>query len=213
MSARVVESRQLGCFGDVPCRTLGTPFRTIGESPSRERAPEQPGRSAPFGVDILLRSWLRAFCSREDWAWASSSLDTTADGNPLPTTRAQLLVDIGIVSSFIGIFNPSPPNPGVPSTRVDVDWLGVTATSMGRGARVNRRCSTASPTSSRVRGLLEHRPRRESLAEQRHARWQSQTGSFINTGVHLLANYDYHFDAVNGRVGFRPHREPASGVR
>jgi hypothetical protein len=34
------------------------------------------------------------------------------------------------------------------------------------------------------------------------ARW-SESGPFVNTGRHLLAGYDYMFDAVGGRIGFR----------
>ena len=33
------------------------------------------------------------------------------------------------------------------------------------------------------------------------ARW-SQSGPFVNTGRHLLAGYDYLFDADEGHVGF-----------
>jgi hypothetical protein len=36
------------------------------------------------------------------------------------------------------------------------------------------------------------------------ARW-SETGPFINTGRHLLSEYDYLFDADAGHIGFRKH--------
>ncbi|MFY9764905.1 MAG: hypothetical protein WAK42_07850 [Mycobacterium sp.] len=38
------------------------------------------------------------------------------------------------------------------------------------------------------------------------ARW-SQSGPFVNTGRHLLADYDYLFDAEAGHIGFR--KDPA----
>ena len=38
------------------------------------------------------------------------------------------------------------------------------------------------------------------------ARW-SQSGPFVNTGQHLLADYDYMFDAEAGHIGFR--KDPA----
>jgi hypothetical protein len=38
------------------------------------------------------------------------------------------------------------------------------------------------------------------------ARW-SRSGPFVNTGRHLLADYDYLFDAEAGHIGFR--KDPA----
>jgi hypothetical protein len=35
------------------------------------------------------------------------------------------------------------------------------------------------------------------------ARWSSRSQPFVNTGRHLLAGYDYLFDADAGRIGFR----------
>ena len=37
------------------------------------------------------------------------------------------------------------------------------------------------------------------------ARW-SAAGPFVNTGRHVLAGFDYAFDAAGGRIGFRTHR-------
>lgn len=134
---------------------------------------------------------------------------TTADGKALPTTRAQLLVDIGIGSSFIGVFNPSPPNPGALATRVDVDWPG---------ASVNVSAVTDSGQPVLQYGFVNRTPGDGAFvncdpnekASPSHimSGGSAQSGSFINTGGHLLAKYDYHFDAVNARVGFR-RRSPA----
>lgn len=46
----------------------------------------------------------------------------------------------------------------------------------------------------------------DTLAPQGNpaARW-SRTGPFVNTGRHLLAGYDYLFDADTGHIGFRPN--------
>ena len=48
----------------------------------------------------------------------------------------------------------------------------------------------------------------DGLAPQENpaARW-SQSGPFVNTGRHLLADYDYLFDAEAGHIGFR--KDPA----
>ncbi|MEE3624576.1 hypothetical protein UCD39_11325 [Nitrospirillum sp. BR 11752] len=129
--------------------------------------------------------------------WVQLSV-TPAGGIPIDT-RAQLLMDAGITNMFIGII----PKPDTP-----IDWLnaaiaiqaqdgdGETAldysfvnTNPADGPGPNVNCDPNQPASpSRI---LNGGP-------------SPQGGSFINTGVHLLAAYDYVVDAANDRLGLRP---------
>ncbi|TWB28494.1 hypothetical protein [Nitrospirillum bahiense] len=126
-------------------------------------------------------------------------LTVTPQGGTPIQTQAQMLMDAGITNMFIGVIpEPQPPIPWL-NTAVTIqaeDESGATALNYsfvnsqpadGPGPNVN--CDPSQPASpSRI---LNGGP-------------SPQDGSFLNTGVHLLAAYDYVVDAVNTRLGLRP---------
>lgn len=128
---------------------------------------------------------------------------------PLPLTRAQLLMDAGIPGMFLGIFLPSA-MAASPATPVAARWPGARiaiSAADGSGQRVLEYAFTnANPQLDRTRAVYWNTDPNEKASPSAvlHGGPSPQGGSFVNTGVHVLARYDYHFDAVNGRVGFRP---------
>ncbi|ASG23801.1 hypothetical protein [Nitrospirillum viridazoti] len=126
-------------------------------------------------------------------------LTVTPQGGTPIQTQAQMLMDAGITNMFIGVVpEPQPPIPWL-NTAITIqaeDEAGVTAlnysfvnTQPADGPSPNVNCDPSQPASpSRI---LNGGP-------------SPQGGSFLNTGVHLLAAYDYVVDAVNTRLGLRP---------
>lgn len=128
---------------------------------------------------------------------------------PLPVTRAQLLMDAGIPGMFLGVFQPSPPASGA-SSPVATSWPGariaVSATDAAGAPVLQYAFTDANPQLDRTQAVFWNTDPNETASPSAvlHGGPSPQGGSFINTGVHVLARYDYHFDAVNARVGFRP---------
>lgn len=137
---------------------------------------------------------------------------TPLEEDTLPTTRARLLIDTGISSMFLGIFEPSPPVSGMSSRRVDVDLLGAAVNIYGADAAgevvLNHTFVNSKPGDG-VHWICD--ANEKASPSKIMSGGSPQTGSFINTGVHLLSKYDLHFDAVYGQLGLRPTRR-ASGV-
>lgn len=169
-------------FGQTPQSIAGFRFLSV------TRDPESPsGFQLPW-VDVAV---------------------TPAGQAPLPVTRAQLLMDAGIPGMFLGVFQPSPPA-GSPSSPVPASWPGariVVSAADGAGAPVLEYAFTnVNPQLDRTQAVYWNTDPNEKASPSAvlHGGPSPQGGSFINTGVHVLARYDYHFDAVNARVGFRP---------
>lgn len=133
-------------------------------------------------------------------------LTVTLPGQAPVETSAQLLMDAGIENMFLGVFQPSPPPPGGSANQLKVaDWTNAEVRIRAADAAgfpvidylfVNR-------DPQKVQFHLTDANQPASPNEILNGGPSPQGGSYINTGVHLLALYDYVLDAANNRLGFR----------
>ena len=136
--------------------------------------------------------------------WISVTM-TPAGGSSIQTT-AQILMDAGIENMFLSVYEPSPPPQGVTATKRPIaDWTNaevrVHATDSAGQTVLDYTFVNGNPGTEPFHNTDPNQI--ASPSEILNGGPSPQGGSFINTGGHLLALYDYVVDAGNCRMGFR----------
>ncbi len=134
------------------------------------------------------------------------SLTVAPAGGNLQQTQAQILMDAGIESMFLSVCEPSPPPAGVTATKLPVaDWTNaavrIQAADASGDTVLDYSFVNGDPVAQPFHNTDPLQP--ASPTEILNGGHSPQGGSFVNTGVHLLALYDYVLDAANSRLGFR----------
>ena len=153
--------------------------------------PIAPRSTAPAGYEL---------------PWIDVTVTPAGTSSQPVTSRAQMLMDTGIGSMFLAFFTPSPPRPGQVAQPVPLSLPGAAVRIQARDGAGNTVLdygfvNAHAGGDSRSPNTDKGQP--ASPSEILHGGHSPQGGSFINTGIHVLALYDYHVDATFGQVGFR----------
>lgn len=131
---------------------------------------------------------------------------TSPDGGAVQT-KAQMLMDAGIENMFLAVYEPSPPAAGTSPAHLHIDWAGKAVGIQARDAAgalvVDYGFVNANPSADAHANTNTDLDQPASPSTVLPGGPSPQGGSFLNTGVHPLAIYDYAVDFVNGQLGFR----------
>ncbi|MFC7332741.1 hypothetical protein [Rhodocista pekingensis] len=133
-----------------------------------------------------------------DW-WSPPACITLGQGAAAKQSCGTMLLDTGITTMIVGLAEAD--RPAVP------DGTVLTVTSPGpaaAGAAFSYSFTIGEPP----HGAPYHAPVDPAQPmSPGQVRWGQPhaDGAFVNTGIHPIAGYDYHYDAGCGQLGFRRH--------